>query len=197
MTTSTTLQKLRAGTTKTLELPELTADLREAGQIGTEDRVLVQLRRVRSNEVIAEAGTTPLVFAMLNSRKDGESQQELMRRMTEQLEDNPAASSELQQQAINTEVAIVRLGVTAIAIAAEGTRPVWEPLDFDDDDGDATVDILGRSYARVHNAIVEFAGLPYQRLGGAGVEAFPEQPTGPDSEPSSDVLRDDPEPVPG
>lgn len=192
---TTTISKLKAATTKVVELPSLSADLRAAGQIEPDERVLVQVRQVRAAEVIAETGATPLLFSLVNERKPGESREAFNQRLQERLQDDPTALMELQRQNLATQEAIVVLGVTAIAIGPEGARPVWERLKLERD-GDATVDILGSDFERVHDAVVEFSSLPYQRLGGAGTAAFPAQQAGAGGEPSGGGLRHDAERVP-
>lgn len=191
----TTISKLRAGTSRVLDLPNLTNELREAAQIGPAETVRVRIRRVRASEVLAITGATPLLFSLALEREKGESDEEFNRRLQERLVDDPAAILDAQRQTLAQQNAVVRLGASHIAITGEGEEPAWERLELTED-GEQTVDLLGSDLATVHDAIVEYSSLPYQRLGGAGTAAFPEEPAGAGGEPGGGLLRDDAQPVP-
>lgn len=192
---SSTLSKLKAATSKVVELPTLTRDLRSSGQIGPDETVLVQIRHVRANEVIAETGTTPLLFSLARERQEGESPAEFAERIRERIADDPDAIRDTQRQQLEMQEAIVRLGVTGVAIVPEGTRPEWDRLRLEKG-SDTDVDLLGGDLALVHDEIVRFGSLPYQRMGGAGIEAFPAREAGADSQPRGGDVRPDADAVP-
>lgn len=195
MTLNNTISKLRNITTRTLPLPTLTSTLRANGDIPSNQQVMVQIRKVRSAEVIADTGATPLMLSVLKERRPGETRDEFQARLAERLESDPQAIAEMQQQIAVTMEAVVIRGVTAIAVVEEGTRPEWDAITLERG-GERSLDLLGDDLNLVHDEIVAFSGLPYQRLGGAATTTFPEEQAGADSEPSSGLLRRDAEPVP-
>lgn len=189
------ISKLKSAATKVIELPNLTQDLRDAGEIGPGDVVQVRLRRVRAAEVIAETGTTPLLYSLARDRQQGETDAEFAARLQDKMLDDPQAIQDTQRQHLATQVAVVTLGVIGISIAPVDA-PAWEPLTLTAN-GEATVDILGRDLELVHDAVTEFASLPYGRMGrAAGTEAFPAREPSASGEPGSSGVRADTEPVP-
>lgn len=195
MTLTNTLAKLRNATTGVVELPSLTSTLRANGDIGPSDTVMVQIRKVKAAEIVADTGSTPLMLAVLKERRQGETQEQFRARLSERIGDDPSAIQDTQRLILATQEAVIIHGVTALAIGTSGVRPEWEALKLERT-GERSIDLLGDDAALVHDRIVEFSNLPYQRLGGAGATSFPEQQAGADSQPGGGELRDDPQPVP-
>lgn len=169
------LRKL-SGATVTLEAA--TAAARDLGEIDASERLVVRIRRVRSSEVIAQTGTTPLLFGLARERQAGESQDEFNARIQARLMDDPALVQDAQRQTLAMQDAVVRLGVTHFGIAGDA-EPELDPVS---DIGLDTVDLLGADLERVYNAICDASSLPYQRAEvAAHTTSFPpEQPGDPD-----------------
>lgn len=195
MTPNNIISKLRNATTKVIHLDKLTAALRATGDIGPDDVVRVQIRKVTAAEVVAETGATPLMFSLSLEGKKGVSREELQERLSERVMTDPEALRDLQVQVLSNQRAVVTLGVTAISIDPAGTRPDWQPLQLEAT-GEVRFDLLGDDFETVHDAIVDFGSMPYGRFGGSKTEAFPEQPARVGSEQGSRELRPDAEPVP-
>lgn len=162
---------------KTVTLEDATAAAHANGDLTPSERLVVRIRRVRANEVIAQTGTTPLLFALARERQAGESQDEFNARVQSRLLDDPALVQDAQRQTLAMQDAVVRLGVTHFGIAGDG-----EPeLDAVADLGLDVVDLLGSDLERVYNAVCDASGLPYQRAEVAEhTTAFPpEQPGDP------------------
>lgn len=195
------LSKLQTAATRAIELAALTSDLRERGLLEADQRLVARIRRVRAAEVIAATGSTPLLFGLARSRQPGESREEWAERVERELVDDPRLQQEAQKQQLATQTAVVALGVVALGTVSGSGEPEWESVQLDVRGGDPSVTVLGASLEHVHDEVIAFADLPFQRLGVAGVEAFPAQPIDADDEPGVGVLRPDavgvPEPSDG
>ena len=170
---------------KTLELPAATRDARAAGSIKPDETITVTIRKVKANEVTSLVGTPPSVFrlALLQEGKEGETEEMRRQRVQQALSDDPNLMLDSQRQTIDTQRAVVALGVTSETVVLEGTPKDDElrPEDFGDD------------FQHLYDEIVNWSSLPFQRLGGAGIARFPEEPVGDSREPDGEVLRHDPE----
>lgn len=195
MTLNNTLAKLQVANSGVVELEATTKALRTSGDIAHDATVLVRIRKVRAAEIVASTGSTPLMLSVLKERRADETPDEFRERLSQRISDDPQAIQESQQMILATQEAVVIHGVTAIAITEAGTRPEWDPVKLERT-GERTIDLLGDDLHLVHDKIVDFSGLPYQHLGGAGAASFPAGPDGAGGEPSGGVLRDDPEPIP-
>lgn len=193
----TIVSKLRSAATRAVELPDLTRELRELGELTSDQRIMVRIRKVRAAEVAAAIGTVPLLFSLSRERQEGESAAEFAQRMQDKFLDDSRLQQAASQQQLASQAAVVALGVTAVGVATLDGEPEWEPLTLDVHGGEPNAGLLGGSLATVHDAILAFGTVDLPRMGGAaGTETFPGQPASAAGEQSSGVLRGDSEPVP-
>lgn len=173
---------------KTIELPAATRAARAAGGIPDTEAVTVTIRKVRASEVMGVVGTPPSVFrlAILQEGREGETDDERRQRVEQALSDNPELVIDSQRQTIDTQRAIVALGVVSETVV----------LDRDPNDDELRPEDFGDDFQHVHDEVIAWSSLPFQRLGGgAGVARFPEEPVGGEREPDGALLRHDPEPA--
>jgi len=176
---------LRNLTRKTVVLPAATRLARAAGSIPATDDLTVTIRKVKVGEVVGIVPTPPSVFRLAALQAtEGEDPTLARQRIEQALTDDPALIHDSQRQTLDTQRAIIALGVTSERVVLEAT----------DDPDSMTPEDFGDDFTYLHDEIVRWSSLPYARLGGSALGTFPDEPVGGGAEQDGEALRHDPEP---
>ena len=146
---------LRKQARRTVVLPAATAAARADGDLNADQEVTITIRKVRNADVMAITGQPQRLFALARDRHEGETKEQQRERLQQALTDDADILLESLQQQAKTQEAIVLLGVVEPELTRDGAGNTLTPND------------LGADFELVYDTIVEFAGLPYGRLGGA------------------------------
>lgn len=173
---------------RTVTLPAATSAAREAGSITADETLNVTIRKVTAMEVMTIVSTPPSVFKLAARRDPNDDADTTRQKLEQALADDPNILRDTQRQTLETQRAIIALGVTSetVVLDRDASEDEMRPEDFGDD------------FAFLHDEIVAWSSLPYQRLGGtAAIETFPAEPVGGATQPDGEALRHDPQPPAG
>lgn len=173
---------------RVVTLPTATRLAREAGALPGDETLDVTIRKVTAMEVMTIVSTPPSVFKLAARRDPSDDADTTRQKLEQALADDPNVLRDTQRQTLETQRAIIALGVTSetVVLDREPGEEEMRPEDFGDD------------FAFLYDAIVDWSSLPYQRLGGtAAIETFPAEPVGGEAQPDGEALRHDPQPPAG
>lgn len=161
------MSMLRKISRKQVTLPSATRALREAGELEGDAEYTVTIRKVRAGELAAVTSTPPRLFDLARERVEGESEEEFRQRVQDAMMGDPELLQASTRKSDETTRAVIALGVVATSDGAQVT--------LDGSDDSLVPEDFGDDFAMLHDHITEFSSLPYSRLGGAGMTAFPEE----------------------
>ena len=132
----------------------------------TGEPLSVTIRKVSVGEVTGRTGA-PLSLRHLVGTREGETAEERVQRIREELGNDPESIRETMVFAEKTRNAVVCLGVVSEKVVDKAHDELAEDEMRPDD--------FGEDLPTVYNAILEFSGLPYQPLEVADMTRFPEE----------------------